>query len=419
MEARGNESSARIRSELAALLESRSKDAEAAIVARYRNSELGKDLDAEAAATLPMIVGEVVKIVRQRLEEGDTWSAELPPMLAASIQYMARTGMSLDEVVRSYTVTGAGLVDFIVENLGELAQPEEAMRYMMSLRGTNDDRMMAAFAAEYERELERLDSAPSRHLAERVESLVDGGSGDFVDFGYRLDACHIGVVALGPTAELFCRRLAEVLGCELLLLPQPYETAWAWLGARRTIPFAELERAIAGGDRSVAIAAGEPRQGVEGWRLTHQEARAAATVTLLGATKLARYSDEALLITALGSEVAGRALLDRYLYPLDHNRDSAALRLTLRTYLDLDCNAASTAAALGVDRHTVKRRLGRVEGAVGESISARRAEFDVALRLEGLTETIAQLADGEDIDHLVPVRVPSRTDVVHLNREQR
>lgn len=419
MEARGNESSARIRGELAALLERRGKDAEAAIVAHYRNSELGRDLDPESAATLPFIVSEVVKIVRQRLQEGDTWTAELPPLLASSIHHMARIGMTLDEAVRSYTVTGAGLAEFFVAHLGELEHPEEAMRYMMSQRGVNDDRMMAAFAAEYEAEMERLAAAPTKHLAERVMSLLDGGSGDFADLEYRLDAWHIGVVAQGPKGDLYCRRLAELLGCELLLLERPHEMAWGWLGARRQIAFAELERAVFSGENGVAIAAGEPRQNVDGWRRTHQEARAAATVTLLGAKKLARYSDEALLVTALGNEVAGRALLDRYLAPLGSHRDSASLRQTLRTYLDLDCNAASAAAALGVDRHTVRRRLGRVEEAVGESVSARRAEFDVALRLEGITETLAQLADGDSIDHLVPVEVLPRTEVVRHKQRPR
>lgn len=419
MEAQGNESSARIRAELAALLERHSKDAEAAIVSHYRNSDLGRDFDAESTATLPMIVGEVVRIVRQRLEEGDTWDAELPPMLAASVHHMARIGMTLDEAVRSYTVTGAGLAEFIVAHLGELERPEEAMRYMMSMRGVNDDRMMAAFAAEYEAEMERLAAAPSTHLAERVNSLIDGGGGDFTDLEYRLDAWHIGVVAQGPKADLFCRRLAELLGCELLFVQRPQEMAWAWLGCRRQIPFAEFERAFAAGENGVSIATGEPRQGIQGWRHTHQEARAAAGVTLLGTAKLARYSDEALLVTALGNEVAGRALLDRYLAPLGSHRDSASLRQTLRTYLDLDCNAASAAAALGVDRHTVKRRLGRIEEAVGESVSARRAEFDVALRLEGLTETIAQLADGDSIDHLVPVEVLPRTDVARHEQASR
>lgn len=418
MEARGNESSARVRGELAALLERRGKDAEAAIVAHYRNSELGREGDAEAAAALPLIVGEVVKFVRQQLEEGDSWTAELPPLVAGSIHHMARIGMSLDEAVRSYTVTGAGLTEFIVANLGELDRPEEAMRYMMSQRGVNEDRMMAAFAAEYAQELERLSAAPSRQLAERVQGLLNGGSGDFSDLEYRLDAWHIGLVAQGPKGELLP---AAGRGAGLRAAG-PATAARNGLGlARRPSPdrLRGVERAVTAGENGTSIAAGEPRRGLDGWRRSHREAREAAAVTLLGAATLARYSDEALLVTALGSEVAGRALLDRYIVPLDGRHDGAALRETLRAYLDLDCNAASTAAALGVDRHTVKRRLGRIEEAVGESVSARRTEFDVALRLEGITETIAQLADGDSIDHLVPVEVLPRTEVVRHKQRPR
>jgi DNA-binding PucR family transcriptional regulator len=62
----------------------------------------------------------------------------------------------------------------------------------------------------------------------------------------------------------------------------------------------------------------------------------------------------------------------------------------VRTYLDLDCNAASTASALDVNRHTVQRRLKKIEEAIGERLSARRAELDVVLRLERLTAKTAE-----------------------------
>ena len=133
------------------------------------------------------------------------------------------------------------------------------------------------------------------------------------------------------------------------------------------------------------MAVGEPREGIHGWRRTHREAQAALIVAQIERPRLTRYSDVALLAEALRGNVSGPSLVDRYLKPLDRRRDGDGLRETLRAYLDRDCNAASAAAALGVDRHTVQRRLRRVEMAVGESVSARRAELEVALRLEQLT----------------------------------
>lgn len=312
--------------------------------------------------------------------------------------------MPLDRVLRGLTLVTTTIGEFVAEKLGELERPEEAVRYMANLRGLNDDRLMAAFAAEYEKELQRLAGDPSRRLGERIASLLEGGLGDFADLDYRLKDWHLGLIAMGPRAELDCRRLAEKIGCQLLTLPRPDDVTWAWLGAPDQISFTKLERAAATCSDPLAIATGEPRRGLDGWRLTHREARAAMTVAMLAGSRLTRYSDVPMLASCLTNEVATRALLDRYLGPLERRRDGEVLRGTLRSYLDLECNAASAAAALNVDRHTVQRRLQRIEASVGEPVSARRAEFDVALQLEELTETLTRVAEGKPIDRVVPSR---------------
>jgi purine catabolism regulator len=84
----------------------------------------------------------------------------------------------------------------------------------------------------------------------------------------------------------------------------------------------------------------------------------------------------------IDNDVARRSLVDAYLGPLDRDRAARHLRETLRAYFASDCNAVSTAEALGVDRHTVQRRLRRVEQAVGRSVDECRVEMDVALRVE-------------------------------------
>lgn len=413
MEARENESSAAIRAELIGLIEAHSDELADMLVARYLRSELGTDLDPESAAGLRLAAGEVVKVLQLRLGEGDVWSSDLPPGIAVPIQYMAREGWPLDRVLRGLTMSTTTVGEFVVERLGELKDPEAAIRYIANLRGLNDDRMMAAFTAEYERELERLREEPSRRLSERIEGLLGGGLGDFADLGYRLEDWHVGLIVMGPRGELDCRRLAELLGCQLLMMPRPNEIVWAWLGAPRPVSFAKFEEYASGDEGPLAVVAGESRLGLEGWRTTHREARAAATVAALAGARLTRYSDVALLSSCLTNEVAARSLLDRFLTPVRQRRDGAVLRRTLRTYLDLGCNAASTAAALGVDRHTVQRRLQRIEHSVGVTVSSQRTEFDVALRLEDLTTTLSRLAAGEEVDHIVPIKIPARTVLAH------
>jgi DNA-binding PucR family transcriptional regulator len=170
-----------------------------------------------------------------------------------------------------------------------------------------------------------------------------------------------------------------------LIAPDAEHTFWIWLGAPRQLDFSGLECAVFTTADSLTISAGEPRSGIGGWRLSHLEAEAAAPVAALEGPGLVRHSNVALLASALYREEVGRSLTSRYLEPLDRHRDAEDLKNTLRTYFELSCNAASTASALGVNRHTVQRRLRRVEEAIGEPPSSRHAEFGVALQLERLT----------------------------------
>ncbi len=373
-------------SELAEEMRSHRAEVVDAMVARTRDTLLSRDitLTPAALAELRPTAAECVDAVIDSIVEGDRWTATLPPGLIRWLKEMARLGVSLEEILRGFTMVGGVLIEFLVERLDE-RRAQDLLRNMAIWQGRNSDRLMNAFAAEYLKEAERLEAAPIRRLAERVKNVLDGGSVTNAGLDYRLDASHIGLIAVGARAELACRSLAEKLGCALLLLPEDESTAWAWLGARRQIEFAELERAIATEAGGLVVAAGEPRDGVVGWRLTHREAQTALPVALLDGQRLTRCSDVALLAYGLCDEAIGGSLVDRYLRPLERHRDNANLRETLRTYLRLNCNAASAASSLGVNRHTVQRRLTRVEQAIGESLPGRRAELEVALRLTDLT----------------------------------
>jgi hypothetical protein len=227
-------------------------------------------------------------------------------------------------------------------------------------------------------------ASPTGALRDRAGRALDGKARDASFPNYRMNAWHTGLIVTGDKGDLVCRRLAEKLGCDLLIVPDAEGTYWAWLGAQSRVEVATIERALPAAGVP-AIAAGEPREGANGWRLTHKEALSALLVARLEGPGLVRSSDVSLLASALRDAATGRSLMDRYLTPLDSYRDADELRETLRTYFDLSCNAVSTASALGVHRHTVQRRLKRVEGAVGEAPSVRQGEFGVALRLELLT----------------------------------
>lgn len=384
MEAQGADSGEAIRGELIAAMKSSSREIEDALVARLRDTDLGLNLDAEDLSWLRTAAPGILAGAIAALEE-ELWSGPLPPVVVAHIQYVARRGGSGESLLRALWIIGSVLFGSLVAKIGELPRSKDALDYVLSWRARNTERLLSAFTAEYAKEVERLEHAPSRQLLECVQGLLVGGSEAYTDLeGYRLDACHVGLVATGNRATLECRRLAESLGCDLLALPRAEEGVWGWFGSPHRIDLARLEELVAA-KGSLSIAVGESHEGLEGWRLTHREAQAAVAVAALEPPGLTRYSNVALVADALQNEATGKSLLHRYVQPWRGHQDGERLRETVRTYFDLDCNAASAASALGVDRHTVQRRLRRVEEAVGEPLLPRRTELDVALRLEHLT----------------------------------
>jgi diguanylate cyclase with GGDEF domain/PucR-like helix-turn-helix protein len=374
------------RAELVARLRERRPEIEDAIFARVRAlSEPREAEDAELVAGLRAAVAEVVDYGLRCIEHGEEWSEPIPAAAIAQARRAARYGVRLDTVLRRYAAGDRLLGEFIMDEADRF--PSRALRQVLRAQGSQVDRVMAAVATEYLSEHERTRRSPAQRLAERVQRLlVEDGAVDTSDLGYDLGGWHIGVIASGPQAERAARTLAEGLGCQGLVVPRGEGVVWAWLGtAGPPPPFDAKRLRLAAVPERVSLAVGEPRRGLSGWRLTHQEAKAAYEVLLRRPRRLARSSEAVLLAAVLRDEALARSLQETYLAPLDeHGNSGADLRETLRAYFAAGFNAATAAAALEVDRHTVQRRLRKVEETLGRLLHACHAELAVALRLEEL-----------------------------------
>ncbi len=375
-----------IRAELVARLRERAPEIEEALFARaltLSGPEGGED--PEYVAGVRATVKNSLDYVLAYVEKGEEWSEPIPSVAAAQARRAARYGVKLDTMLRRYAAGDRLLGEFIMEEADRF--PSHALRKIMRAQGPHVDRLMAAVATEYTNELGRIRRSSSQRLAERVQRMVAGESpADVGDLKYPFDAWHLGMILKGPEAEAGVRALAAALDCQILLVPRLNEIVWAWLGARRQLEIADVERQL---DDSVApdvlLAVGEPHRDVEGWRLTHREAQAALEVMLRKRQRLTRASDVILLAGVLRDSALSKSLYETYLAPLEGHGDSGAvLRETLRAYFSAGLNAATAAAALGVDRHTVQRRLRKVEEALGRLLPDCHAELVVALSLEEL-----------------------------------
>jgi PucR C-terminal helix-turn-helix domain/GGDEF-like domain len=375
-----------IRAELVARLRARSAEIEDAIFNRVRSlASPAESEDAEYRAGLRATVAESVDYALTSIEQGEEEIGALPPAAAMQARRAARSGVRLDTVLRRYAAGDRLVSEVIMDEADRF--PNEALRQVLRTQSPHVDRIMASVAAEYMAELELMRRSPAQRVAERVKRLLAGDAPFDADgLDYELEAWHLGLVVTGARADVAARTLAAGVGREPLVIKRGDDGAWAWLGGRQPLDVSEVQRYLAAGVLGdVMLAVGEPRWGLDGWRLTHHEAQAARQVMLRGSQPLVRASDVILLAAVLRDEALAKSLRETYLAPLDEHGDSGlVLRETLRAYFAAGFNAATAAAALEIDRHTVQRRLRKVEEALGRLLPSCHAELEVALSLEEL-----------------------------------
>ncbi len=385
-----------VRADLAERLRARRSEIGEAVFARFR--EIGFDPeegeDADYVAGSRAAIAEAVNYGLRAIERGEEWFGSIPPAAVAQARRAARNGVSLDKVLLRNNAGHTVLEDFVMQEV-DLASQSIVLRGVFGTLGALLDHFTALLAHEYQREVERMAHSPELRRAEQVQRLLAGASVNDAELDYEFDAEHLGVIAVGEDAGKTVRALATGLSRQLLSVPAGDETVWAWLGGRLALDTAEIERLLLAGEPAgVSLALGGSGRGIEGWRLTHRQAKAAMLVALRRPQRLTRYADVSLLAAVLTDREMASSLVAVHLSPLDGRKDSAVARETLRAYFAAGCNAATAAAALRVDRHTVERRLNAIETRLGRRLNSCHAELEVALRLEELADPAASSGDS-------------------------
>jgi hypothetical protein len=372
----------RRRAALVERLRERRPEIEAAILARVSSLEApAKTGDPTYAEGLRAAVSYAVGYAISVFDGEEAHRDRVPPELIAQARLAARSGVSIDTVLRRYVAGHNLLCDFLLEEAGE--DPAAGLRRALRAEGVLLDRIAGEVTDAYRHEIAERSGSTDRRRVEQVKMLLAGEPGDALQLGYDLEGWHLGLVASGTGSTDALRQLAAALDRRLLIVRPGGCEAWAWLGGHRRIaPEAVVEQAIVDARFEFTLAVGEPGRGVSGWRLSHRQAKAALPVALRERTRAVVYSEVALLASVLGDEVLTSSLTERYLTPLEAERDGGAvLRETLRAYFATGRNGASSAAALGISRQTVNVRLHTVEERIGRSLEACAAEVETALRL--------------------------------------
>jgi hypothetical protein len=380
-------------------LRARQKEIEDAVFAGVREAvpEPTGEADPAYVEGLRTAVAAAVEFGFAGLERGEEPYRGIPPEALAQARLAARSGVSLEAVLRRYIVGHALLWDYVMQEADRLQRTGRAsgLREMSRAQASLLDQLVVGVTREHVAELQRTTRPQEHRLLERVRMLLAGegveGDAGVVDSGldYDLDGEHLGVIATGAGAAAAMRELARGLGRQLLCVARDEGTVWAWLGGRGALEMGELERACATqAVVDVRLVAGESAGGLEGWRWTHRQAQAALLVAQRRPRPLTRYADVALLAAALGDRLLARSLLEIYLAPLEDPRNGGGvLRETLYAYLAVERNVSSAALTLKIARSTMVKRLQIIEDRLGRTLHPCPAELEVALSLATLKAT--------------------------------
>jgi PucR C-terminal helix-turn-helix domain len=376
------------RGKIFARLQSRRSEIEEIVFARVSRMIESTPLDPEYVEGLRVAVSAALDFGLTAIKQGEEWSPPVPAALLVQARLAARNSVALSTVLHRYITGYTALNDFLIQESEEGDfNVEPTLRQLLRAQAAILDRLIDAITGEYSREAERRDSSTAGRRAERIRRLVAGELLETSGFAYDFDGFHVGMVAMGLGAAGMIREIAATLNYRYLLTCRGEGTVWAWLGSRGELD-ASVVKSLAAKELppKISMSVGEISQGLRGWRHTHRQALAATPIALRRPGSATRYADVILLASILQDDLSATSLKEIYLTPLSNDRDGgAALRQTLGAYFDAERNISSTAAALGVSRGAVIKRLRRVEERLGQQLNTCAAELEAALAIENFS----------------------------------
>lgn len=318
----------------------------------------------------------------ESVELGNEHAPPIPVPLLAQARVAARSGVRLDTVLRRYFAGYNLFGEFLLDAAAETGVGGEMLKAMARGQAGLFDRLMAAISDEYEREaIEDSRWTTTRRRLQQVKGLLRGELLEAPDLGYDFDAEHLGLIATGPATVEKLRAVAERFGLRLLVVKPEDAVAWVWFGGDPEDVDA-LHAAHWSRNEGV-VSVGAPGRGLEGWRLTHRQAAAALPVAQRSRDGVARYAGAALLAASMRDGVLADSLHHLYLRPLLTGPNGGRVLLeTLRAYFEAERNVSSTAAALGVNRRTINRRIRTAEEVIGRRLHQVAGELEAALQLD-------------------------------------
>jgi len=326
---------------------------------------------------------------------------------AAAVEYarrLAQRGVPIIALIRAYRVGHGRFLSRCIDELGARSQDASLTAAVTSRMADVSfryiDRVSEEVVSAYQHERDNWLLTQTAVRAARVRVLLGGQPID-IDatesaLGYRLRQRHIGLIAWvtdTPRGSEGLTRLdqlasgaARVLGSpgRPLFVPRDETLAWIWLAASgdMVVSGEALAKAFDNGDSSVRIVAGEPGYGLDGFRLTHQQAVRTQDLALAAkpGSRLTTFANVGAVALICADMSAARSWVWGMLADLAlDDEPHARLRETLQVFLSTG-SYTTTAERLVLHKNSVQYRIRKAEDALGGPISDRGADLELALR---------------------------------------
>lgn len=321
--------------------------------------------------------------------------------LAGDIVFVHRN-IALDRVLRGvrlgHSRMSRGFLKACDELVPERYRPEE-MRWISDRLFEFIDNFSGQMAVTYADEMDRWSVSRSAARAELVRRILsDDAPGPLTDLsrdlGYDLARQHVALTLwfstersgpATPDLERAARELLDTLGVTgVLAHPVGGTRLWCW-GSRSRVPDPRTMTPGPALPPDIQVAVGTPAAGIDGFRLSHQQATAAertARASVGAPAQITYYGDTAPITILSADMAAARELVCRELGPLAaQTATDATLRETLLCYLEVESSPHAAAQRLFVARNTVAYRVRRAAELLGHDIAERRYELHTALLL--------------------------------------
>jgi hypothetical protein len=332
--------------------------------------------DAEYLEALDRAVHTGVLYWIQVLAVGEERAGDIPLPLTAQARVAARHRIPFGDSIRRYTAAKEHLTDYIFE---EVDDDPALIRTAIAAQGAAFGRLLETATEEYQQESRGIHSQEDRRVA-LAERLLARERVDPSPLGYQLDSNHIGLFADCYEARSLVGNLAKEIDCRSLI--RSSGELWAWLGRTREPlnPESVREWIDREGTPDLPIAIGEPSNGLDGWRATHEQARSALWVARAEGAPVAEYADVVMLVAARRDQLTVNTLRERYLLPLAGVPNGG----DLRAYFNCGKSKTNAAKTLGISRQALDLRIKKAENLFGERLIDCEDALSVALTLEEL-----------------------------------